>query len=85
MGGAVCLVHRNAILRFQQIPTQPAELVRFDSQMRELYNSDDIAQAVVLLGPSVYQPACETLAKQSFSPADRQLLFNTIESLYEDM
>jgi len=83
MGGAVCLVHRNAVLRFEEVPTSPHDLVQFDQQIRDLYNVESIAQAVVDAGK--WQDVCDALAKHAFSQSDRTMLYNVIESLYEEM
>lgn len=82
MGGLVCAVHRNAILRFQSIPTLDSDLAQFDSQMRQLiadYSmdlvSDNTTTKVKLL--------CAVLAKPKFNTEDRQFMLNMVEALYE--
>lgn len=82
MGGLVCAIHRNAVLRFEEVPTNPAQIVKFDAQMRELYNSPTIAESIVA-ETDVGEEVCTVLSKHEWSHADRQMLLTTIEALYE--
>lgn len=82
MGGLVCAVHRNAILRFQSIPTLDSDLAQFDTQIRQLiadYSmdlvSDNTTTKVKLL--------CAVLAKPKFNTEDRQFMLSMVEALYE--
>lgn len=83
MGGLVCMVHRQAALTFQAVPTNPAELPAFDNQIRALYNVDEVAQSLVNDAPDQVKAVCDTLAKGAFTQEDRELLYKVIESLYE--
>jgi len=82
MGGLVCAVHRNAVLRFEQVPTKDQQAKEFDKQIRELLNVTTIAEAVVN-ETSHGQEVCDILAKASFTHADRVKLFDIVEQLYE--
>jgi len=82
MGGLVCNVHKNAVLRFQTVPTNPADQAKFDDQIRQLYNAPSIAESVVS-DTSKAVTVCAILAQAVFSQADRQKLLDVIESLYE--
>ena len=82
MGGIVCNVRRNAILQFQTIPTNPAEIMKFDSQMRSLYAAPDIAETIADETTKGMQ-VCAILAKSTWTEADRDFLLDTIESLYQ--
>jgi hypothetical protein len=77
------MVHRQAALQFQSVPTDPAQLPAFDAQIRKLYNVDEVAESVVNDAPDYVKQVCDTLAKQTFSNADRVLLLTVIESLYK--
>lgn len=81
MGGASCIVHRQATLKFDSVPTTVPEQALFDKQIRELYNW--VAQDVVNDHPDKIKSICDTLGKPTWTQADRQMLFDTIESLYE--
>ena len=83
MGGLVCAVHRNAILRFEEVPTKHKEVVQFDEQIRDLLNVTTIAEAVVNETPKG-QEVCDILSKHEFSHADRITLLAVVESLYEN-
>lgn len=83
MGGLVCMVHRQAVLEFQQMPTDASQLPEFDAQIRALYNVESIASSLVNDAPDKVKAVCETLAKPSFTQADRELLYGALESLYE--
>ena len=82
MGGFICNIGRNAILRFQSIPTSDTDLAQFDTQIRELmahYSmdlvSDNTTTKVKLL--------CAVLAKPKFNTEDRQFMLSMVEALYE--
>ena len=83
MGGLVCAVHRNAILRFEEVPTKHREVVEFDQQMRDLLNVTTIAEAVVN-ETQKGQEVCDILAKHEFSHVDRTTLLAVVEGLYEN-
>jgi hypothetical protein len=82
MGGLICAVHRNAVLRFEQVPTKESQTKEFDKQIRELLNVTTIADSVVNETPHG-QEVCDILAKNSFTHADRQKLLDIVEHLYE--
>ena len=82
MGGLVCNVHRNAVLEFTDIPSTPEKLKHFDAQMRQLYNTETIAIAVVTETTRGAE-ACAVLAKHDWSHADRVALLEIVEGLYE--
>ncbi len=78
----MCLVRRNAILRFEEVPTAPTQLKQFDEQMRALYAAPGIAEAIdaeTARGPEI----CALLAKGEWTAADRVTLLDVIEDLYE--
>lgn len=80
MGGIPCLVDRQAILRFQTVPTTPPEQAQFDEQIRRLYVA--VAQSIADDAPAQAQEVCGILAQPEFSQANRQRLLDVIESLY---
>jgi hypothetical protein len=82
MGGAVCLVHRNAILRFEIIPTGRHDLKEFDAQLRQCFTSSDIAKGVEEKGS--YVRVCALLAMEEWTLAERTELYAALEALYED-
>lgn len=82
MGGLVCGVHRFATLQYQTVPTDQKEWPAFDAQIRRLLA--DIADTVVSEAPASVKMVCGTLAKQTWTLADRTNLFDVIESLYPD-
>jgi hypothetical protein len=81
MGGLPCLVDRQAILRFQSVPTAPADQAAFDSQIRQLYASPNISQAIVN-DTDQAMAVCKILAQATFSQADRVKLLNTLNLLW---
>lgn len=76
------MVHRQAVLQFQTIPTDPHEQAQFDAQIRELYNAPTIAESLVTDTPTKVLGLCAILAKPSFSMEDRTALLDGIEALY---
>lgn len=82
MGGLVCNVHRNAVLRFDSVPTEPSDKIVFDKQIRELFALQSIAEAIVEAGKAPV--VCEILAKDHFTQADRHTLYDAVEAAYED-
>lgn len=82
MGGIVCFVHRNAVLRFQSVPTNPSLTAEFDVQIRQLYNAPGIAESLASDTTRTME-ACLILAKSSFTHTDRVNLYEIIEDLYE--
>lgn len=83
MGGLVCAVHRNAVLKFQTVPTSPSDAAAFDDQIRQLYNAPTIAESIVS-DTTDGMTACQILAKNTFTMQDRQKLLDIVESLYKD-
>lgn len=81
MGGIVCAIPRNAILRYEEVPTSYFGKVQFDSQMRACYAQSDIAQGVAEAG--LGHAACDILAKEDWTQKDRQRLLDILEGLYE--
>lgn len=82
MGGLVCAVHRNAILQFQTIPIDAAQLVQFDAQIRQLIADYDMN--LVSDNPTpVIEKLCAVLAKRKFDLVDRQFMLDLVEALYE--
>lgn len=82
MGGLVCAIRRNAILRFEEVPNKPKDIVKFDEQMRALFTAPSIAEAVEA-DTTRGQEVCDILSKHEFSHADRVALLGVVESLYE--
>lgn len=81
MGGLVCEIHKNAVLRYQKVPTDAAGQAAFDVQIRELYNVNDVAQTIVnetTEGVAI----CKILMQPTFAQTDRQKLLDVINSLY---
>ncbi len=81
MGGLACVIHRNATLKFQAVPTNPVEAAQFDSQMRALLA--DISQDIVNEASDKVKMVCDTLAKTTWTMADRAALLDVVEGLYE--
>lgn len=82
MGGLVCKIHRNAVLRFESVPTEPSDKMVFDKQMRELFTLQSIAEGVADAGHA--PEVCTILEKSHFTQADRHTLFDLVEATYED-
>jgi hypothetical protein len=82
VGGLACAIPRQAVLRFQEVPTLPAKVKEFDAQMRELLSITTIAGAIVA-ETSRGQEVCDILAKTNWTRADRVTLFDVVEDLYE--
>jgi hypothetical protein len=80
MGGIPCLIQRNAILKYQTVPTDASNQAVFDDQMRRLYVA--VAQDIADDAPSQAQSVCTILAKTAFTQDDRTTLLTVIESLY---
>lgn len=83
MGGIVCAIPRQALLRFESVPTSRKELREFDEQIRTLYSNPVIANSVAT-ETARGQEACDILGKDEFTHTDRTTLFGIVESLYED-
>jgi hypothetical protein len=81
MGGLPCLVDRKAILRFATVPVAPNDLAAFDSQIRQLYASPNISQAIVNDTDDA-EGVCAILGQAEFSQADRQSLMATLNKLW---
>lgn len=82
MGGIVCAIHRNAVLRFQVVPTKPKDTKEFDQQIRQLLNVTTIANAVDEVSYQLAHEVCDILAKPEFSTADRAKLLEVVDNLY---
>lgn len=82
MGGLVCAIRRNAVLRFEEVPTAPAQVKQFDEQMRLLLTAPSVAEAIVA-DTTRGQEVCAILAKDKWTRADRVTLFDVVEDLYE--
>lgn len=83
MGGLICAIPRQALLKFEAVPTTRHGQKEFDAQVRELYANPVIANAVAT-ETTRGQEACDILGKEDFDHADRQALLDIVESLYED-
>ncbi len=81
MGGIVCAIPRQAILRFHSVPTARRDEKEFDEQIRDLYANPTIANAVATETQRA-KDVCDILGKESFSDADRVVLLEVVESLY---
>lgn len=82
MGGLACAIPRQAVLRFEHVPTGHKNEKEFDEQVRELYANSIISTAVAT-ETTRGQEACDILGKDKFTHADRVALFEIVESLYE--
>lgn len=80
MGGAVCRILVKATLRFDAVPTQPAELKDFDKQMREVYANPEFAQSVVNDTDDA-TAVCEILDKNVWGTGERQRLLHVIDEI----
>ena len=81
MGGIVCHIHRNAILRFETIPTGQHDLKEFDAQLRQLFSLQSIAEGIEAKG--THMRVCELLEKDKWALAERTELFAQVEGLYD--
>lgn len=81
MGGIVCHIHRNAILRFETIPTGHHDLKEFDEQLRECFKQESIAKGIEEKG--THLRVCALLEKHQWTLAERTELFASIEALYD--
>lgn len=79
MGGIVCHIHRNAILRYKTIPTGRHELKEFDAQLRQLFAQQSIAEAIEAAG--TYMRVCDLLEKEEWTLAERTELYAAVEAL----
>jgi hypothetical protein len=77
VGGATCAIIVHALVKFQSVPTDPAQLPVFDEQMRKCLGNDTIAQAVVDDTNKAYQ-VCDILQKAEFTAADRAFLWGIL-------
>lgn len=82
MGGLVCAIRRNAVLKFETVPAAPAQLRQFDEQMRTLLTAPGIAEAIVE-ETTRGQEVCDILAKPRWVHADRMTLLDIVEAIYE--
>ena len=82
MGGIPCVVDRQAILRFQDVPTAPVQQAAFDDQIRQLYAHPHISQAISDDVPAEAGKVCDTLGKASFTQDDRKYLMATLNKLW---
>ena len=82
MGGIVCHIHRNAILRFETIPTGHHDLKEFDTQLRECFKQQSVAEGIEAAG--TYSRVCELLALEKWTLAERTELYAALEALYEE-
>lgn len=83
MGGLLCWARRSAILLFDSVPTNPAQLSEFDSQMRQLIATTGVTESLLSDKPGSMNQLCAVLGKQSWTSADREWLLDLVESLYE--
>lgn len=81
MGGIVCHIHRNAILRFETIPTGHHDLKEFDVQLRQLFAQQSIAEGIEQKGTHIR--VCELLEKDEWTLSERTELFAQVEALYD--
>ena len=92
MGGLACWARFSALVPFSSVPTDPTQLAAFDKGMRQFWAASDVPESLEralalksvppALNPTMQQ-LCNTLVKQTWTPADRQFLFETAEDLYE--
>lgn len=82
MGGIVCHIHRNAILRFEGVPTKEKDKEEFDAQMRKLFSQESIAKAIEENG--TYMRVCDLLALKEWKDTERQELYDFLEATYPD-
>jgi len=82
MGGIVCWIPKLAILRFDGIPTHRKDLKEFDEQIRACYSQSEIVQGVFASGRA--HEACDILAKQEWSTAERATVYEILQALYAD-
>jgi hypothetical protein len=82
VGGIVCAIRRNAVLKFQTVPTSKGLVQAFDAQMRNLINSPGIAEAIAENEALGYE-VCEILEHKVWSKPERERLLTIVNELYE--
>ena len=81
MGGLPCLVGRQAILRFKNVPNSPADHAAFDAQIRQVYALPEVSQSIVNDTDDA-ETCCSILGQAVFSQADRVKLLGTLDKLW---
>lgn len=83
MGGLLCWARRSAILLYENVPTNPHDLDKFDAQMRALIAAPGVTESLLSDKSGAMQQLCSVLAKTAWTTADRDWLLDLVESLYE--
>lgn len=84
MGGLACIVRRFATITFESVPTDPAQLAVFDTQMRTFWSLATIPETLVDEQTKSVKAVCDALKKRTWSMTDRTTLLDAVESLYPD-
>lgn len=77
MGGAPCIIVIHAILRFQEIPKEPAALLAFDEQMRQCIQHPLIAQSISDDTDDAKE-VWDIMKKATWDATDRKKLFGIL-------
>ena len=80
MGGVVCQIMVTARLRFDSVPSNPAERKAFDEQMRDVHFNPEYARAVALETDDATE-VCDILGKKSWENPDRQKLLDVVNEV----
>ena len=89
MGGLSCAIPHNAIMAGANLPshsgnpTDPAyvsECIGFDAKVRKVYSQSDVVAGIV--DADLAMTVCPILAKSTWTPEERETLWNAIKSLW---
>lgn len=83
MSGLICHSIRVATLQYSAVPTEPAQIVQFDRELRSLFANPVIAQSLADDPSNPLPQAILILEKPSWSIGDRTTLYDMVESLYK--
>jgi len=82
MGGVVCQILVKSTLQFTSVPTDTAQLIAFDEQMRKIHYNTEYAQSIVNDTDDA-QAVCAILQKRNsqWTTADRQKLLDVVNEV----
>ena len=77
MGGQVCAIIINSLVRYEEVPSNPAKRKELEAQLRQCYANPVIAERVGQ-DNNVAMTVCNVLEKEHLLPADLEYLLNTL-------
>ena len=84
MGGAVCRIIIQSVVRAKAVPTNPAQHPEFEAQLRKCYANPVIAESVGTEIDGRWKGICTALAKPSpLSVVDLTTLWSGLEEYTE--